>query len=232
VVKKKAREVLKSIDEKVAGITTHNVPAIRQIRREFSRLLANEDAPLIVAIAEALVRRGIFSDRLIAFELVAAHPKAFLSLNESTIVRWARGLESWGDVDLFGCTIGGRAWREGLVSDKVIARWSCSSDRWQRRLALVCTVPLNSRARGGRIDQARTLQVCKTLVDDRDDMVVKAMSWALRELAKRDPQSVQAFLEKHNDRIAGRVKREVKNKLTTGKKNPRQSSRRAMSSSS
>jgi 3-methyladenine DNA glycosylase AlkD len=56
------------------------------------------------------------------------------------------------------------------------------------------------------------------LLEDRDDMVVKAMSWALRELAKRDPGAVRAFLSKHGARLAARVRREVGNKLTTGLK--------------
>ncbi len=32
--------------------------------------------------------------------------------------------------------------------------------------------------------------MCALLVTDRDDMVVKALSWALRDLAKRDPGAV------------------------------------------
>ena len=54
---------------------------------------------------------------------------------------------------------------------------------------------------------------------DRDDMVVKAVSWALRELAKRDPRAVRDFLARQP--VAARVAREVRNKLTTGLKNPR-----------
>jgi 3-methyladenine DNA glycosylase AlkD len=57
-------------------------------------------------------------------------------------------------------------------------------------------------------------------VDDRDDMVVKAMSWALRELVAHDPDAVRAFLSAHDDVLAARVKREVTNKLETGLKNP------------
>ena len=52
-------------------------------------------------------------------------------------------------------------------------------------------------------------------------MVVKAMSWALRELAKRDPSAVRAFLDTHNERIHARVRREVTNKLATGRKSGR-----------
>jgi len=51
-------------------------------------------------------------------------------------------------------------------------------------------------------------------------MVVKAMSWALRELVVHDPDAVWAFLGEHEGRLAARARREVRNKLTTGLKNP------------
>ena len=52
-------------------------------------------------------------------------------------------------------------------------------------------------------------------------MVVKALSWALRELVAHDPQAVRAFLDEYETVLAGRVKREVQNKLRTGLKNPK-----------
>ena len=61
--------------------------------------------------------------------------------------------------------------------------------------------------------------VCNTLVTDKDDMVVKAMSWALRELSKRFPSEVRQFLTENESRLASRVTREVTRKLVTGRKN-------------
>jgi 3-methyladenine DNA glycosylase AlkD len=55
-------------------------------------------------------------------------------------------------------------------------------------------------------------------------MVVKAMSWSLRELSRRDPDAVQAFLLEYKGLLAPRVVREVHTKLTTGLKNPRRKS--------
>jgi 3-methyladenine DNA glycosylase AlkD len=52
-------------------------------------------------------------------------------------------------------------------------------------------------------------------------MVVKAVSWALRMLAPWQPAAVRAFMDKHADRLAPRVRREVRNKLETGYKNPK-----------
>jgi 3-methyladenine DNA glycosylase AlkD len=59
------------------------------------------------------------------------------------------------------------------------------------------------------------------LVDDSEDMVVKAMSWALRELVPHDPVALRTFLREHDGALAARIKREVENKLRTGLKTPR-----------
>ena len=58
-------------------------------------------------------------------------------------------------------------------------------------------------------------------MEDREDLVVKAMSWALRAVAQRDPDGARKFLSNNRDRLAARVIREVENKLNTGVKNPR-----------
>jgi 3-methyladenine DNA glycosylase AlkD len=49
-------------------------------------------------------------------------------------------------------------------------------------------------------------------------MVVKALSWALRSLIRWDANAVAAFLAKHEQTLAPRVKREVRTKLRTGRK--------------
>ena len=120
-------------------------------------------------------------------------------------------------MDCFGCFISGPAWRAGLLSDRLILKWAASKDRWWRRAALVSTVPLNVRAQGGQGDPVRTLAVCETLVDDRDDMVVKALSWALRALSVRDAAAVQRFVSKHEARLAALVRRQVKHKIERGR---------------
>ncbi|MEA3325921.1 MAG: DNA alkylation repair protein [Chloroflexota bacterium] len=130
-------------------------------------------------------------------------------------------MNSWWSVDSFARTLAGPAWLRGQVSDGLIHKWAHSEDRWWRRAALVSTVALNMRSHGGMGDIPRTLEVCRLLVDDHDDMVVKAMSWTLRELVVHDPGAVSGFLGENEDVLAARVKREVRNKLTTGLKNPR-----------
>ncbi|HEV3163458.1 MAG TPA: DNA alkylation repair protein, partial [Isosphaeraceae bacterium] len=157
----------------------------------------------------------------LSYEILNKHKPAAASLGRADLERLGRGIDNWGAVDLFGCFVAGPAWRERQVPDALIHRWARSPDRWWRRAALVCTVPLNMPAQGGKGDPERTLAVCAKLIDDRDDMVVKALSWSLRALARQAPAAVTAFLTDHHPRLAARVTREVRHKLSTGLKNPR-----------
>jgi 3-methyladenine DNA glycosylase AlkD len=200
------------------GLRDSKVCNIRAVGRRYALILRNECPRTVLRFVQDLLKSKDWAARVIALETVRDHPGAFQCLNDSLLRAWAKGLSDWGSTDLFGITIAGSAWREGLISDDVVLGWAHSRDRWQRRLALVATVPLNAKSRGGTGDAKRTLSVCLILVDDRDDMVVKAMSWALRELAKRDAQVVRSFLRRYENRVAALVRREAHYKLTTGRK--------------
>lgn len=171
-------------------------------------------------VVTALAAGRRWPEWFVAFELLGSHPGAFATLTVARVEALGDGLSDWASVDTFGVTVAGPAWRNGLIPDAAVHAWTKSADRWRRRLALVATVRLNTPARGGTGDAVRTLAVCRRLIADRDDMVVKAQSWALRELAKRDPTAVKRFLKDEGDALAARVRREVGNKLATGLKNP------------
>jgi len=113
----------------------------------------------------------------------------------------------------------GYAWRVGVVSTNHIKRIYNSENFWLRRIALVSTVALNQKARGGTGDAPKTIEICKLAVNDHQDMINKAMSWVLRELAKVDKEPVRLFLEEFREQLNKRVIREVTKKLETGRKN-------------
>lgn len=188
------------------------------MRRGWSRALRSRPPSTVVKIASGVLSAGSWG-RLTAYELLVCHPTAIRALTPTAVRHLGQGLADWGSVDAFACCVAGPAWREGRLSTREIHRWLRSPDRWQRRTAVVATVALNVRARGGRGDVARTLEVCRRVAADPDDMVSKALSWALRSLVQWDRKAVNRFLEDHDAILASRVKREVRTKLLTGRKN-------------
>jgi 3-methyladenine DNA glycosylase AlkD len=205
---------------RISSLSDWRTAVIRAVRREFSKQIAKSDLELVTELAIRLVDRSQFIYRFIGYELVLYHKEALQNLDAKKLERLGKGINDWAAVDTFACYLAGPAWRERQVPDRLIHGWARSGDRWWRRAAVVTTVVLNNKARGGGGDTARTLKVCKMLVNDRDDMVVKAMSWALRELAKRDAAAVRDFLNDQGEALAPRIVREVNNKLRTGLKNP------------
>ncbi len=209
------------IRSRLALLPEQKTANIRIVRREFSKRLAEATPDFVVQLTLQLLKNEV--QRFFAYELVQHHRKALGSLNSRKLKLLGEGIDSWPSVDSFACYLSGPAWRRHQVSDGLIARWARSDDRWWRRAAVVSTVPLNNKARGGKGDVVRTLEICSLVVHDRDEMVVKALSWSLRELAKRDARAVEEFLRAKHTFLSPRVVREVNNKLTTGLKNPRKS---------
>lgn len=190
------------------GVAT--IPEMRAIRRRHSQRL--RDAPTVLPLALSMMQRGEI-ERIFAWELLHHHKPTLRALRVADVRKLGAGIDSWGTVDAFAMYISGPAWRDGRIPDSELVRWARSIDRWWRRAALASTVTLSRN--GGATD--RVLRICTMLAADRDDMVVKALSWALRELTKTDKRAVQKFLETHD--VAARVRREVTHKLVTGKKN-------------
>jgi 3-methyladenine DNA glycosylase AlkD len=216
-----AKQVAADIRARVQALAFPSTANIRNVRREFSRLIAKAEPEFVLDLAFLLMALPEFEFRFIAYELVQNHRAAFATLDAPTLEKLGHGMNSWMAVDCFGCYLAGPAWRKQQISDSAIRGWARAKDRWWRRAALVCTVALNNKARGGIGDAQATLMICRLLTSDRDDMVVKALSWALRELSKRDSSSVREFLSEHQGELAPRVTREVNTKLKTGLKNPR-----------
>jgi 3-methyladenine DNA glycosylase AlkD len=180
--------------------------------------LRDEPDETVLGTARTYYERG---DIWLAYEILRAAPRAMSMATLEDLDRLSAGMEGWAHVDCFASFASGVAWRLGRIGDQVIARWARSPDRWRRRAAVVSTIPLNTRARGAirpRGDAARTLAVCDLALEDGDEMVQKAVSWALRELVKRDPAPVRRFLKINDARLSARVRREVTSKLLTGLK--------------
>lgn len=194
---------------------------VNAIARSLAKRLRDASPRDVLAVADALVDSNGFDARMVAYDLASRHRAAMAALTAADLERLGRGLDNWASVDAFSCWLAGPAWREGRIDDARVARWTRSGDRWWRRCALASTVALNVKARGGDGDVPRTLTVCEALVADRDPMVAKALSWALRCAIPHDAAAVRAFLARHGGVLASLVRREVTNKLATGHKSPR-----------
>jgi 3-methyladenine DNA glycosylase AlkD len=196
-------------------------PQLRSLLRQLHGEWKEKDPEEVLELALAMSRMQVHECRQAAYELLDRRRDARRLLGIQKTRALGRGNDNWASVDAFSVLVSGPVWREGQLPDREVLAWAGSKDRWWRRTALVSTVPLNLRSRGGFGDVPRTLRVCETLVGDSDPMVAKGLSWALRAAVGVDREAVETFLRTYEEVLAALVRREVRNKLETGRKSGR-----------
>jgi 3-methyladenine DNA glycosylase AlkD len=214
-----AKQLAAEVEKAILSARSSSTPVLRAIRKKISRKIISWDRQIIIEAALALISRNRVH-RFIPYELVQNHPASMERITWSEVEQLGEGMGSWSEVDSFGCFISGPAWATERIRDSKMKGWAKSSDRRRRRAALVSTLALNGRS-PARDSTTRTLEICQTLINDRDEMVVKAMSWALRRLGTRDPEAARRFINQRRERIASLIVREVARKLETGRKDGR-----------
>lgn len=197
------------------GVTT---PVYRKILKKWLSELMDLPTEDWIGLTKSLVQTNIFECNQFAYELLWKNKDALSLIRLNHVVELGRSIDNWASVDTLALMVTGWAWRENQIGDEDVLSWLNSENRWWRRLAIVSTIPLNMKSRGGKGDVRRTLMICEKVVNDRDDMIVKALSWALRELSKSNRPAVIGFMFRYNDRLANHIRKEVTNKLETGKK--------------
>ena len=213
------KEISKELYDDIQKVRLKNAANLRKVRQKYSKKLAEATAEQILDFVRYFI--GNYNYSWIAYEIIYCHETALKIISEKELKEFGKQIDSWGASDIFAIFLAGPAWRSSQVSDDLILSWAHSNDYWWRRTALVCTVSLNKRTKGGQGDIPRTLKICRVLLEDKNDKVIKALSWALRELIPHDSESVQKFISENENKLAAQVKREVKNKLATGVKNPK-----------
>jgi 3-methyladenine DNA glycosylase AlkD len=100
-------------------------------------------------------------------------------------------INNWDLVDASAHKMGG--WLVGRVDSLVfLEKLARSKKLWERRSAIIFTFAF---IRAGSLDESQA--VAELLVDDKHDLIHKAVGWVIREVGKRDIEVLRAFLQVH-----------------------------------
>ncbi len=167
--------------------------ARRRALRQAWRGLMDPTSEELGAAATALMREREREYHYAAYDLLAAYPNVpdvtFLAEYGTTLLLTTPW---WDTVDGLVTTMVSPLMRR-LPDDELIDRWSASGDRWLVRAAI-------GHQRGWKADTnvPRVLALCDAHWQDREFFVAKAIGWAMRDIARFDPDSVRAFLADHD----------------------------------
>ena len=74
----------------------------------------------------------------------------------------------------------------------ILYKLARSTNLWEKRIAIISTFAFIHNNQ--YID---TLKISEILLDDKHDLIHKAVGWALREIGKKDKKTEINFLKKH-----------------------------------
>ena len=145
-----------------------------------------------VAFADGLIKDRYLEVKLVGIEVLARYRRQFAPRLLPVWKRWFAEKHSanWATTDaICGALIG------PLMLDRpeLAARlrvWSRDRNMWVRRASIVGLIPLARR--GQSLDLV--YEIAKRLHVDQEDLIQKAVGWALREAGKTDAARLERYL--------------------------------------
>jgi len=162
------------------------VPATRAVAKKFHNLKRSQVA--------CLLKSKIHEERLLAlFILVMQYAKGDHRAREGIYkfyLEHTRYINNWDLVDLSAEKIIGPF----LVGKpkNVLYKLARSFSLWERRIAILSTFHF---IKMNQFDD--TIKIAAVLLNDKEDLIHKAVGWMLREVGKRDQACEEKFLKKY-----------------------------------
>lgn len=202
------KQYLKS-DLEFIGVT---VPDIRRVVTAAVKGQGNLGREPAVAWAAELWREPVHELRTAAVEVLRLAIRQLNADDLATIEALIRDSRTWALVDpLAGDIAGTIALRDqGHRAWPRIDAWAKDPDFWVRRSAILALLP---GIRSGPPDLDRFERYAGLMLAEKEFFIRKAIGWVLRETAKRDPQWVAAWTERHVNEISGVTFREAIRRL-------------------
>ena len=162
------------------GIT---VPELREIARKYKEINLKD--------VELLLSSKIHEERLIALLiLVEKYNKGNREEIFDFYIENINNINNWDLVDLTADKIVGSFLFE---KDKnILYKLANSSNLWERRIAIISTFHFIKNN-----EFLDTLKIAEILLNDKRDLIHKAVGWMLREIGKRNLKVEEDFLKKY-----------------------------------
>ena len=168
-----------------------------------------------IALAQELWATNIHEARVLAAKLLT---QARMKPDEAVwalICNWVPECDGWALADHV-CTAGQKRLVATPARLAEISAWAASEQLWTRWATLAITAPFTRARHPKPVElEAReeVLGWASVYLDQPEPILHKAVAAWLRDLAKRDPDRVRAFLEKHGKRMQGAARREAMKNL-------------------
>ena len=158
------------------------------------RKLASEFRDLSFVDLKVLLNSPVHEERLISLFILIDKFAKSTEKEQQVIFKFyfknRKGVNNWDLVDLSAPKIIGKYL---LEKDKsLLFKFALSKNLWERRIAILSTYEF---IRNENYDT--TLKIAEILLEDKHDLIHKAVGWMLREIGKRNLMVEENFLKIH-----------------------------------
>ena len=165
------------------------VPETRKVAKKFTSLALSE--------IRELLHSPVHEERLASlFILISKYNKAGIAGKKEIFdfyIQNAKSVNNWDLVDLSAHRIVGKYLLDKGEKEKAILDMLAKSDNlWERRIAIIATYEF---IKNHKFEHA--FKVSRLLLNDKHDLIHKAVGWILREVGKRNQAAEGKFLKKH-----------------------------------
>jgi len=181
-------------------------PPFRRLIKGELRALPDLQREELLAGVERLWGSEVFELRAAAVELLDLRGDLLEGRDIVLVERLIRGSGTWALVDNLAARVAGSLVERSPRLARTLDRWAGDGDFWVRRSAMLALlIPL----RRGAGDWERFARYADAMLEEKEFFIRKAIGWVAREVAKKRPALVAAWLEPRAHRASGVTLREA-----------------------
>ncbi|MFM8453692.1 MAG: DNA alkylation repair protein [Gammaproteobacteria bacterium] len=185
------------------------VPILRKIAKEYQDLSLPE--------IKILLDSKFNEERLLALIILVNQYKKSDFETQTKLFKFylknIKQINNWNLVDSSAHLILGAYWYEHKLDQVLLLKLAKSSLLWERRIAIVSTWYFIKKN-----DLKWTFNLAKILMQDKEDLMHKAVGWMLREAGKQDQALLLKFLDKYHQKMPRTMFRYAIEKLSENQK--------------
>ena len=165
------------------------VPDMRIVAKKFQALPFQEIKKLL---SSKIHEERMTALIILSYQFVKADKKTQKKIYDFYLKN-TKYINNWDLVDVtVNRILGAYLWKNPESDRKILDKLAKSKNMWERRIAIIATSYFIYQN-----DFSDALRISKMLLQDKEDLLHKAVGWMLREVGKRDQKAEEAFLKKH-----------------------------------
>lgn len=188
---------------------THLGVPVPEVRRTAKQWCAEHDElshDQLLELVRLAWQTDVFELRSVTIAILARRTDLLRASDMAALEALLRIARTWAHIDWLSTAVIGELVARYRTARRRLDRWARDDDFWVRRAAMLALLP---GLRTGEGDWEGFVGFAVPMLEDKEFFIRKAIGWVLREVSKKRPALVRAFVDAHGERMSGLTRREA-----------------------